>query len=742
MSKVTYNGILKDNTKDKNHIHPQTNARQVLTGENNESNLQEELNAINDKFEQIKENETNKGAFKDYNALIAKYANGIENPIDRAGWTAIVEDEDRVYFYDTEENQWKHTSTINVEGIQSINGKSDKNIVLTGSDINATIDSTNQKTVTQHLQDIKNITNDIKTTKINNKPLSDDINLDATNIPTTFDDKASIQSHLSDLKLKYNYLESAVEEIENELATTEDKPNVLYLTNAQMLKATTSIVDSYSENQVAIPVDNGDYKQGSIYKFNVGGTETLPVYMWEEIATSSGGSAEPTTSNMLVGTEEAPIILFNLEAGHYYISGYLAPSPIGRVIRIKSYADSSTTFEDYLHVEIKDMKEAQLPRTKVAIYYDCVLVGYSEITVYQLSNYTAGTYILSTYCGFLTEDSIDLNASLTKRYGDDKNLHAYSDAISSNPKALTTINTKEYTPTGDYNPATKIYVDNGLAEAIPVKYVENVDEQKASPKGAYFYTKDAEDDIYVIRAGYQETPMISGTVYDTRNFNLLVSINKDILNVTIPSDFQVMETGYLYIYPCKKENGSSPTSQMGSIILRVIFDNYKVSRIAVYNFYGTQGLLIYENGEWKSERFNLYEAYPSTISQSSYPYVYIKKITDMDNTAYYIQDYINIIETVSVKDTLVLKGDEQSGGGTTIQNISPIKSVDDPNNMVSNSDINHLYNYNDYNNNSLYYSKLINEETIKPVRVALYEDLENVVGNISTLIDSINGEEV
>lgn len=300
MSKKTYNGILKDNTKEQNYIHPQTNSRQVLTGENNNSNLQEELNAINDKFAQIQENETNKGAFRDYNSLIAKYQNSIANPLDRAGWTAIVEDEDKIYFYDTEENQWKPTATGSV-GVEVVNGISGKNITLTGSDIKSTIDSNVEKTITQHLQDIKNITSDtnndivglenslnqIKTIKINGKTLEQDINLKAVDIQT--ESGASVQSHIADLDLKYNDQESAIEELENELNPLLNKTNVLYLNNDQMFEAVNAIVDPYSNNQVVVATDDGDYKKGSVYKFNISGTEETPIYEWEEI-TSSGGN--------------------------------------------------------------------------------------------------------------------------------------------------------------------------------------------------------------------------------------------------------------------------------------------------------------------------------------------------------------------------------------------------------------------------------------------------------------------
>ena len=282
---ATYNGKLKDNNINQNIIHPETNAKQVLTGENNENNLQNELNNINDKFAQIKENEKNKGRFKNLNELKATYQDGISNPLDRAGWLAIVEDEDKIYFYDTEENKWKPSASSGGtgSGIQSVNGKTNKNIVLTGSDINATLDGNSEKTLTQHLQDIKDITNDIKQTKINNKILDGGVELTSNDITTTFEDGHSVQDHLENL-------ENSVEELENELQQLTNKTNVLYLTNEQMYNAINSLVEPYENGQLVIVNNDGNYKLGSTYKFVIGGTTEEPQYSWEEITSSGGGT--------------------------------------------------------------------------------------------------------------------------------------------------------------------------------------------------------------------------------------------------------------------------------------------------------------------------------------------------------------------------------------------------------------------------------------------------------------------
>ena len=278
-----FNGVLKDQNKNqKTYIHPETNSRQVLTGERYESNLQQDLNNINDKFEQILANETNKGAFASKTALTNKYPDKTDDPLSRAGWTAIVENEDKIYFYDTQEEMWKPSAAESSGSrIKSVNGKTDENIVLTGKDINSTIDSNSTKTITQHLQDIKNITSDLNTDiqslgdkSINGQSIKNNVTLTASNINAN--SGKTIQEELSGLSTTQTTQGTSVQQLQSKVEELLNEANVIYL-NEQEMQNTSNL----ENGQVVVCVEEGTYKLGSIYQLNNG--------VWEEI-TSSGGT--------------------------------------------------------------------------------------------------------------------------------------------------------------------------------------------------------------------------------------------------------------------------------------------------------------------------------------------------------------------------------------------------------------------------------------------------------------------
>lgn len=245
-------------------IYPQTQAEIVytLTGRTVEEVLQEYGSIIN----ALQQNTYFKGYFKNESKLLAQYPNGISNSEERAGWYAIVGSEteqDNWYIWDVEDNMWEKSASYSIEGVASVN--------------NIRPD-----------EDTGNVT------------------LNATHIPTTFDDKASIQSHLSDLKLKYNDQEDAIKEIENELEPLKNKTNVLYLTNEQMMDAINRLIEPYDNGQVVVVNDDGNYKLGSSFKFIVGGTEETPEYSWEEITASGTSITDTLTLSKEVFVPEVP----------------------------------------------------------------------------------------------------------------------------------------------------------------------------------------------------------------------------------------------------------------------------------------------------------------------------------------------------------------------------------------------------------------------------------------------------
>lgn len=247
-----YKTTLKDSTKS-NILYPQTSADIVIT--TNNSNVQSELTTIKTRLDSIEQSNDYKGYFPNESSLLSTYNNGIPNPEMRQGWYARVggegTDDTNLYYWDVEGNQWVKGSVVNIFGVNTVNG-------LEPDD-------------------------------------NGNLSLTANDIPTTFESGESV--------------ESAIVQVHDELDSLQERPNVLFQTNAQMTQALTSLVDSYKPNQVVVAVDDGDYKIGSSYKFIIGGTAEAPEYSWEEITASGGTEITDTlTLSKEVFVPEVPAV--------------------------------------------------------------------------------------------------------------------------------------------------------------------------------------------------------------------------------------------------------------------------------------------------------------------------------------------------------------------------------------------------------------------------------------------------
>ena len=113
------------------------------------------------------------GAYETEIKLLEKYPNGSDLLV---GTYALVTDIDAFYIYDTDTMTWRATM-FSSNGIFQLNGLTGTNgvLTLTGGDINATVPSSDvpEQTISQHLENITNKTNDISTL----------VNASAYNIP-------------------------------------------------------------------------------------------------------------------------------------------------------------------------------------------------------------------------------------------------------------------------------------------------------------------------------------------------------------------------------------------------------------------------------------------------------------------------------------------------------------------------------------------------------------------------------
>lgn len=720
MSKKTYNGILKDNTKEQNYIHPQTNSRQVLTGENNNSNLQEELNAINDKFAQLQENETHKGAFADKNELISTFGEGISNPQDRAGWTAIVEDEDKLYFYDTKENKWKPTSSGGGtgSGIQSVNAKTDKNIVLTGSDINSTIDDNNTKTITEHLQDIKNISSDgsivANQTKEKTQYLEEQIQtlLSNPNSVFTINEKATYTLFNNNTLKNGIYLLKAGADVyygHEGYSGSSNYKLKLYSGAILIVQRTndwgslggfgsttfqaidsseiyTGITNHYNSSCNKLPMpqkftNEGFSTQNFIAKIiDANGTmqwiapdyytkaQTYTKQQIEELVENVGSSnSSCNCAQELFGTLDNPIVLIDLEDGDYKIYNYVKPSNYSsaKTYAIIDYNTRTAGITDerlftYVEVSIKKEADASNNRKYVILkdYNDIGSYGTTSFGVSQTIERFGGDGIDIVKTGYFaiydTQDTISpitFDQSLfTARYG--------ASNAPTNYQALDIYNSIAYTPTNDYNPATKKYVDETVALNSPVKYVENVDEQSPIDNGAYFYSVNSNSDVYLIR-GVETKKIMQVSEEIPAKFSSSLVVDKSILDLVLPDIVETRDVIATVNINLKTNTGSIASGSNIAPRFNVKFQNGVATEVWFSTNYGAAKIYIYQNGVWNDGLIDLYKLSQRELSQTTYPYFYLYTTATETSAEYYIKDKLTITTLETKKDALAFK--EENG---------------------------------------------------------------------------------
>lgn len=235
-------------------LYPQTKAEVVYTLDG--SDVESKLQNINGILSELENARDYKGYFATEQKLLNKYPNNIANPHDREGWYARVGNtgtsDTTMYYWDVEDNAWIVGSKVSIGDVSSVNGirpNEDGNITINSTDISTTY--TNQDGSNKSVQEV------------------------------------------------FNMLQSEHLDLESEIEAVNGKTTVLYLTNEEMEEAVSpsQLLSRYSDGQVVVCNDDGNYKLGSSYKYIAIETEGNPVNAWEEI-TSSGSSNEITAEEI------------------------------------------------------------------------------------------------------------------------------------------------------------------------------------------------------------------------------------------------------------------------------------------------------------------------------------------------------------------------------------------------------------------------------------------------------------
>lgn len=384
--------------------------------------------------------------------------------------------------------------------------------------------------------------------------------------------------------------------------------------------------------------------------------KTIKLANYDDLA-NAGGSENGGGIAELIGTQENPVILFDLERGEYLVTGYLKPSQNGDLVTISSYADASTTFPDYVHIEVKDMEEAQTPRTKIVYFYDCYDVNAINVIVYA-SHYSGGIGS-GNYYALINETSL----SLTPKVLLPTSLKYFAVPLSqkssgySNYAVLDTNNERAFTPTLPYHPATKIYVDNSVADNKPIKVIDDIENTTTKDHKNYFITNNVsgdESELFLCKGvtGWSVFPV------DEAVDGNYVRINKDVLNMTLPDGADLNGT-YTLSLQFVNTSGTVNTSSAGRIQLKFVFGSGMISQIYMYCNYKT--FYCYKDGNWENEQLWPWDAsanysiekQPQLIFQSSMN----SNVKNETSPEFYLKDYIEIYSATVYKEEIALKKD-------------------------------------------------------------------------------------
>lgn len=363
----------------------------------------------------------------------------------------------------------------------------------------------------------------------------------------------------------------------------------------------------------------------------------------------------------LIGTKEEPIVLADLDAGDYYISGYFKyVNNYGNATYcVVSYVDRQNLVASegiFAKIAISDINAT---KKNLFLTTACIskTLSYTENSIlldFQEQNSYGN--IVANYVGDSVVTHIELNKSNFSGYIDrvKKNNLCYSydgGGSTAGKKTLTTENTKEYIPTGLYHPATKKYVDDTVSSAKSITSVENpLIDFSSSGYNTFLNSLDTgNNQLYYLKRKADEltvTQLQKGTVVE----NGVCAIDKNIINGTYDGVTELQFSTKSY-----KSSGSTKYSY-----IKMDVQNGKITKIYVDSAV-TASNVVYADGEWK-ERYNLNAEY-ADITTGFFGEGGITRF-ELSSADSQIAEYVKAIyvQMVSEPIRIALYKDIQNGG--------------------------------------------------------------------------------
>lgn len=243
----------------------------------------------------------------------------------------------------------------------------------------------------------------------------------------------------------------------------------------QYLTMPTASVETLGKIVQYIGATDNDYTQGYFY-IGVSDNEETPTYSWLniEVQTSSGGGV-PVFKYV---SNEATMRLVNMKTeleawfAYYIANGYFAD--------FYWVYNSGTNLNTYkMRLPMRITKVTLLGVSQYEIYY--------RFEMYEYNTSVAKVYTCYSYF-YVSDNTMNTSqGTLTATQKTFNPLTAYKSNLSSEDYtngllALPTNNMQVYTPTSDYNPATKVYVDIVAKSAT---YLKDIMTQSTLLQDAY-----------------------------------------------------------------------------------------------------------------------------------------------------------------------------------------------------------------------------------------------------------------
>ena len=437
----------------------------------------------------------------------------------------------------------------------------------------------------------------------------------------------------------------------------------------------------------------------------------------------------------LKGTLVNPIILEKLPSGLYSLSGYFkwVCENVNTFSVLKLTEDSP----DFVIIGVSDNLKAGKSygkATKTITAYNC---GMSNSTVISDSSslvtsarfktfnfasenvYTWGTveYSIITTNGTNFVGNIILETDAQNDYSfnfmfiPNKKPISFYEYNYNNKKLpnsdifLDIRNSWEYEPIDAYNPATKKYVDDKIAENQPITLVNDI-EESTNPETENKIIKlnnISDKSLYYIKKGEPITePLEKEKAYSKLVFN------KNIVDEYISDELAEKLLWTASLQPSKiNVNGSISMNQNQWFYIQFETENNRVSKIysvcVTYNNGNTPVTVFYENGQWLKDYIEVTDLGPAS-SVSSYTHVSIRfndsiALINDNSLIFAAQDTYENVRLANYEDLA------NAGGGSGSK---PITKFENP----SSSELDLKYDdtfgtSKDLNNQELYYYKQV-----------------------------------